>query len=128
VNGLTSVTSRDPDGAEAVDTWKPDVFTICEDEPLSAAVRCELRYGPARGDGWRTRLESVSETRADAATFRVWTSLRASITRSASSPARGRSTYRETAYSAEAPAPHIPTGMTGVPSSARPVPLTGGTS
>jgi hypothetical protein len=60
-----------------VDTWEPDVFTICEDEPLSAAVRCERRYGLARGDGWRARLESVSEMRADATTFRVWTSLRA---------------------------------------------------
>ncbi|HYA52731.1 MAG TPA: hypothetical protein VEG33_16345, partial [Streptosporangiaceae bacterium] len=60
-----------------VDTWEPDVFTIREDEPLSAAVRCERRYGLARGDDWRTRLESVSEMRADAATFRVWTSLRA---------------------------------------------------
>jgi hypothetical protein len=46
-------------------------------QPLSAAVRCGQRYGLARGDGWRTRLESVSEMRADATTFRVWTSLRA---------------------------------------------------
>jgi uncharacterized protein len=60
-----------------VDTWEPDVFTIGEDEPLSAAVRCDRRYGLARGDDWRARLESVSEMRADATTFRVWTSLRA---------------------------------------------------
>ena len=60
-----------------VDTWEPDVFTICEDELLSAVVRCQRRYGLARPGGWRTRLESVSEMRADAATFRVWTSLRA---------------------------------------------------
>jgi hypothetical protein len=60
-----------------VDTWEPDVFTICEDEPLSAVVRCERRYGLARPGAWRTRLESVSEMRADATTFRVWTSLRA---------------------------------------------------
>jgi uncharacterized protein len=60
-----------------VDTWEPDIFTIGEDEPLSAAVCCERRYGLARGEGWRTRLESVSEMRADATTFRVWTSLRA---------------------------------------------------
>jgi hypothetical protein len=40
-------------------------------QPLSAAVRCGQRYGLARGDGWRTRLESVSEMRADATTFRV---------------------------------------------------------
>ncbi len=46
-------------------------------QPLSAAVRYERRYGLARGEGWRTRLESVSEMRADATTFRVWTSLRA---------------------------------------------------
>jgi hypothetical protein len=60
-----------------VDQYEPDIFTICEDDPLSAAVRCERRYGLARGDDWRARLESVSEMRADAATFRVWTSLRA---------------------------------------------------
>jgi len=31
--------------------------------------------GLARPGSWRTRLESVSEMGADAATFRVWTSL-----------------------------------------------------
>ena len=38
------------------------------------------RPGPlleVQAGGWRIRLESVSEMRADAATFRVWTSLRA---------------------------------------------------
>ncbi|HSS89443.1 MAG TPA: hypothetical protein VLL69_09000 [Streptosporangiaceae bacterium] len=69
--------SRLTESGIEVHTCEPDTFTICEDEPLSAAVRCERRYGLARGDDWRARLESVSEMRADAATFRVSTSLRA---------------------------------------------------
>jgi hypothetical protein len=59
-----------------VEQHEPDIFTICEDEPLSAARGAS--GGTAwRPGGWRTRLESVSEMHADAATFRVWTSLRA---------------------------------------------------
>src|SRR5262249_3743598 len=66
-----------PDSGIEVDTCEPDIFTIGEGDPLSAAGRCERRYGLARAGSWRPRVESDSEMRADAATFRVWTSLRA---------------------------------------------------
>jgi uncharacterized protein len=56
---------------------EPDTFTIQEDDPLSAVVRCERRFGLARGDGWRTRVESESEMRANHDSFEVWTSIRA---------------------------------------------------
>ncbi len=37
-----------PSRGIGVERHEPDVFTICEDEPLSAVVRCERRYGLAR--------------------------------------------------------------------------------
>jgi hypothetical protein len=66
-----------PDSGIEIDCDEPDTFTIDEDEPLSATVRCQRRLGLARGDGWRTRVESESEMRANRDAFEVWTSFRA---------------------------------------------------
>jgi putative CocE/NonD family hydrolase len=45
-------------------------YTIDEDDPLSAQIRCQWKIGIARG-AWRTRLETTSLMTADARAFRV---------------------------------------------------------
>jgi putative CocE/NonD family hydrolase len=58
-----------PDGIE-YESLLNDTYTIVEDDPLSAHVRCERRLGLGRGD-WRVRLETVSEMSADATHFHL---------------------------------------------------------
>jgi hypothetical protein len=45
-------------------------YTIDEEAPLSASIRCEWTIGVARGT-WRTRIETTSLMTADARDFRV---------------------------------------------------------
>jgi putative CocE/NonD family hydrolase len=47
-----------------------DVYTIVEDDPLSAAIRCDRTMGLQRGE-WRVRVETASTMSADAAAFYV---------------------------------------------------------
>jgi hypothetical protein len=47
-----------------------DTYTIVEDDPLSAAVRCEWAIAIGR-DAWRTRVETRSTMSADADAFHV---------------------------------------------------------
>jgi len=51
-----------------------DVYTIVEDDPLSATVRCEGKAGLSRG-AWRVRVETSSTMSADAETFYLTHSL-----------------------------------------------------
>jgi uncharacterized protein len=64
-----------PTGVELAD-WARETFTIREDEPLSARVRCEERVELAR-DGITTVVETESEMWSDATTFHVVNRLRA---------------------------------------------------
>jgi uncharacterized protein len=57
--------------------WRePDTFTVVEDDPLSAAVRCERSVEVGRG-AWHVRLEATATMTADADTFYVNHELRA---------------------------------------------------
>jgi putative CocE/NonD family hydrolase len=47
-----------------------DVYTIVEDDPLSARIRCERTMGLRRGD-WSVRVETSSTMSADAETFYI---------------------------------------------------------
>jgi hypothetical protein len=47
-----------------------DTYAIVEEDPLSAAVRCEWRIRLCR-DPWRTCVETVSTMSADADSFHV---------------------------------------------------------
>jgi hypothetical protein len=47
-----------------------DVYTIVEDDPLSAATRCDRTMGLRRGE-WRVRVETSSTMSADEAAFYV---------------------------------------------------------
>ena len=64
-----------PDGIE-YESLLNDTYTIVEDDPLSAHVRCERRLGLGRGD-WRVRIETVSEMSADATHFHLKNTLTA---------------------------------------------------
>jgi putative CocE/NonD family hydrolase len=55
---------------------EPDIFTIADDDPLSARVECERSVTLSR-DRWRVRLEARSTMSADAEQFHVTTELRA---------------------------------------------------
>jgi putative CocE/NonD family hydrolase len=58
-----------PDGIE-YESLLNDTYTIVEDDPLSAHVRCERRLALGR-DEWRVRLETASEMNADATHFHL---------------------------------------------------------
>jgi predicted acyl esterase len=60
---------RLPSGLE-YDDDDPVVFTIREDDPLSARVECERRIELRRGD-WRTRIEVYAQMSADATDYLV---------------------------------------------------------
>jgi hypothetical protein len=64
-----------PSGLELAD-WTRETFTIREDEPLSARVRCEERVELTR-DGIRTVVETDSEMWSDAQCFHVVNRIRA---------------------------------------------------
>ena len=51
-----------------------DVYSIVEDQPTSATVRCEHEIVNGRGD-WQVRVRGVSELTADARDFHVRTTL-----------------------------------------------------
>jgi hypothetical protein len=53
-----------------------DTFTIRDDQPLSATVRCERMVRIARGD-WRTRVESASKMSSNEESFIVTNTLEA---------------------------------------------------
>lgn len=53
-----------------------NTYTIREDDPLSAKVRCDWTLNVGRGD-WQTRLESVSTMTADASQFYITNELAA---------------------------------------------------
>jgi uncharacterized protein len=55
---------------------EPDIFTIDEDDPLSARVRCERSVTLRRGD-WSVTIEVTSTMQSDAEAFLVTTDLRA---------------------------------------------------
>jgi putative CocE/NonD family hydrolase len=57
------------DGLE-IDGAQHDVFTILEDDPLSALVECDRRMDMARGS-WSARIETRSTMTADETTFRL---------------------------------------------------------
>ena len=61
---------RRPSDGLVYDARVTDVFTIVEDDPLSASVRSERSVAIARGD-WRTRIEAVSTMSADRDAFIV---------------------------------------------------------
>jgi len=71
--GGSTTTLIEPSRIELLDR-NVSVLRIREDDPLSATVRCEVDGGLAR-DGWRTRVDTVSEMRCDAGTFYVTTHL-----------------------------------------------------
>ncbi len=62
-----------PDGIE-FESVDRDTYTIVEDDPLSAHVRCERRLGIGRGT-WRVRIETRSEMCADVMAFHLTNTL-----------------------------------------------------
>jgi hypothetical protein len=53
-----------------------DVYTISEDDPLSASIRCEQTMGLKRG-AWQVQVETSSTMSADAETFYVTNTIEA---------------------------------------------------
>jgi putative CocE/NonD family hydrolase len=65
------------EGGSRVDWSGPDVYSIADGDPLSAAVESSRRVA-MEGDGWDALVEVRSSMRSDAGHFLVETSLRAS--------------------------------------------------
>ena len=73
--GGSTTTLLEPSRTELLDR-NVSVLRIDETDPLSATVRCEVDGGLAR-EGWRTRVDTVSEMSCDAETFHVTTQITA---------------------------------------------------
>ena len=73
--GGSTTTLLEPSRTELLDR-NVSILRIDEADPLSATVRCEVDGGLAR-EGWRTRVDTVSEMSCDAETFHVTTQITA---------------------------------------------------
>jgi putative CocE/NonD family hydrolase len=76
VHSYPSFHTRFPESGIELRWREPDTFTIDDDDPLSARVRCERAVTISRGD-WSVTIESTSTMQADREHFLVTGELRA---------------------------------------------------